>query len=221
MSSERARGTGFEGGCTVHFLCGRRHAAARRTGVHAPAVARARRDPCGWRAARRVRDDARVSASHVVERVEDAGVRLVRFLYCGNDGTIRAKASGRHGLQQRLEGGIGLTVAMQAMNALDQLQPVEGMGPVGEVRLVPDLETFRVLPYAPHTGALICDHLQLDGEPAPVCQRSFLKRMEARLGERGASLEVAFENEFSLANEVDGGFEPIDSGLCFSTISTI
>ena len=47
--------------------------------------------------------------------------------------------------------GIGVTVAMQAMNGLDQLQPVEGMGPVGEFRLVPDLETFRVLPYAPHT----------------------------------------------------------------------
>jgi len=105
------------------------------------------------------------------------------------------------------------------MNALDQLQPVEGMGPVGEVRLVPDLETFRVLPYAPHMGALLCDHMRLDGEPAAVCQRSFLKRMEARLAERGARLEVAFENEFSLARELDGGFEPIDSGLCFSTIS--
>ena len=46
-----------------------------------------------------------------------------------------------------------MTLAMQAMNTLDQLQPVEGHGPVGEFRLVPDLDTFRVLPYAPHTGA--------------------------------------------------------------------
>jgi glutamine synthetase len=105
------------------------------------------------------------------------------------------------------------------MNALDQLQPVEGMGPVGEIRLVPDPETFRVLPYAPHTGAMLVDHVQLDGTPAPVDQRSFLKRMEARLAERGATLEVAFENEFSLATVVDGRFVPIDSGLCFSTIS--
>jgi glutamine synthetase len=66
---------------------------------------------------------------------------------------------------------------------------------------------------------MLVDHLQLDGEPAPVCQRSFLKRMEARLAERGAALEVAFENEFSLATVVDGQFVPIDSGLCFSTIS--
>ena len=45
-----------------------------------------------------------------------------------------------------MRAGIGLTVAMQAMNGLDHLQPVEGMGPVGEIRLVPDPDTFRVLP---------------------------------------------------------------------------
>jgi len=161
-----------------------------------------------------------MDAADVVRQVDAEGLRLVRFLWCGNDGTVRAKASAARGLEGRLRTGIGVTVGMQAMNALDQLQPVEGMGPVGEVRLVPDLETFRVLPYAPHMGALMCDHVQLDGDPAPVCQRSFLKRMERRLAERDTTLEAAFENEFSLAREVDGRFEPIDSGLCFSTISS-
>jgi glutamine synthetase len=160
-----------------------------------------------------------VDATEVVRRAGEADLRLVRFLWCGNDGTVRAKASAVHGLEGRIHAGIGLTVAMQAMNGLDQLQPVERMGPVGEIRLVPDPETFRVLPYAPHLGAMLVDHVQLDGEPAQVCQRSFLKRMEGRLAERGAKLEVAFENEFSLATVVDDRFVPIDSGLCFSTIS--
>ena len=159
-----------------------------------------------------------MTADQIVARVDEAGLRLVRFLWCGNDGTARAKASGRHGLEGRLAAGIGLTVAMQAMNSLDRLQPVKGMGPVGEVRLVPDLETFRALPYAPHTGVLLTDHLALDGGPAPVCQRSFLKRMEARLAERDLALRTAFENEFSLATERDGTYIPIDSALCFSTI---
>ena len=159
-----------------------------------------------------------MEAAEVVKRADEAGLRLVRFLWCGNDGTVRAKASGTHGLEGRLRSGIGLTVAMQAMNGLDQLQPVEGMGPVGEVRLVPDLTTFRVLPYAPRTGAVLVDLIGLDGEPAPQCPRSFLKRMAARLAERGAELEVAFENEFSLAVAADGGFVPVDSSLCFSTI---
>jgi glutamine synthetase len=158
------------------------------------------------------------SAADVLQRASEAGLRLVRFLWCGNDGTVRAKASALEGLEGRIRSGIGLTVAMQAMNALDQLQPVEGMGPVGEIRLVPDPETFRIIPYAPATGAMLVDQLTLDGEPAPVDQRAFLKRMSARLAERGAWLEVGFENEFSLAAEVDGAFVPVDSSLCFSTI---
>jgi glutamine synthetase len=159
------------------------------------------------------------SAKDVVKQADEAGLRLVRFLWCGNDGTVRMKASGRHGLKGRLQSGIGLTVAMQAMSGLDQLQPVENMGPVGEIRLVPDLDTFRVLPYAPRTGAVLTDHVQRNGEPAPVCQRSFLKRLEAKLLERGLVLRCAFENEFSLATRVDGQYVPVDSGLCFSTIA--
>jgi glutamine synthetase len=159
-----------------------------------------------------------VDAGAVVEEVEQRGIRLVRFLWCGNDGTMRAKASGVHGLEGRLRSGIGLTVAMQAMNALDQLQPVPDMGAVGEVRLVPDLDTFRVLPYAPRTAAVIADLMALDGSPAGEDARSFLARGAGRLAERDLRLEVAFENEFTLATEADGRFLPVDASLCFSTI---
>jgi glutamine synthetase len=159
-----------------------------------------------------------VDRSEVVRQVDEADLRLVRFLWCGNDGTVRAKASSRHGLEARMDGGIGLTVAMNAMNGLDQLQPVAGMGPVGEIRLVPDPETFRVLPYAPRTGAMLVDQRALSGEPAPVDQRAFLRRMTERLAERGRRLQVAFENEFALATVADGSYVPIDSSLCFSTI---
>jgi glutamine synthetase len=159
------------------------------------------------------------SAQDIDRRADEAGLRLVRFLWCGNDGTVRAKASSRHGLTGRLERGIGVTVAMQAMSGLDQLQPVPDMGAVGEYRLMPDLDTFRILPYAPRTGAVLTDHCLPGGEPAPVCQRSFLKRMEARLAERGLVLRASFENEFSLATKQDDEYVPVDAGLCFSTIS--
>jgi glutamine synthetase len=92
------------------------------------------------------------------------------------------------------------------------------MGPVGEIRLVPDPDTFRVLPYAPRTGGMLVDLVQLSGDPAPQCPRSFLKRMAAKLEERAGVLEAAFENEFSLATRENGAFVPVDSSLCFSTI---
>ena len=94
-----------------------------------------------------------MEAADVISASEQLGLRLVRFLWCGNDGTVRAKATTLAGLEARMRGGIGVTLAMEAMNSLDQLQPVEGMGPVGELRIVPDPDTFRVLPYAPRTAA--------------------------------------------------------------------
>src|SRR5262245_51096869 len=105
------------------------------------------------------------SAAHVTEQARSAGVRLVRFLYTDNGGITRGKSTHVEGLGARLTDGIGLTVAMQAMNMLDQLQPVDGLGPVGEIRLMPDPRTFTVLPYAPHTAAMTSDMCTLDGTP--------------------------------------------------------
>ena len=48
-----------------------------------------------------------MTEDELLATVEDRGVRLVRFLWCGNDGTVRAKASSRHGLAGRLGSGIG------------------------------------------------------------------------------------------------------------------
>ena len=96
-------------------------------------------------------------ADQVTQQASEAGVRLVRFLYTDNGGVTRGKSTPVQFLRRRIDDGIGLTKAMQAMNMLDQLAPVDGMGPVGEIRLVPDPATFRVLPYAPHAAAMTVD----------------------------------------------------------------
>jgi len=79
-----------------------------------------------------------VNNEEVVRKATDAGVLLVTFLYCDNGGVIRGKSSHIYGLAKRIDSGIGLTVAMQAMSDNDDLQPIDGMGPKGEIRLVPD-----------------------------------------------------------------------------------
>ena len=108
--------------------------------------------------------------ARIVAAARAARVRLVRFLYTDNGGVTRGKATHVESLAQRMADGIGLTVAMQAMNMLDHLTPVEGMGPVGEIRLVPDPATFAVLPYAPHSAAMTTDMLALDGTPWGACR---------------------------------------------------
>jgi glutamine synthetase len=154
----------------------------------------------------------------VVAACHEAGVRLVRFLYCDNGGLVRGKVVPVEHLAARMSAGVGLTVGMQAMNSLDQLQPIEGMGPVGEVRLVPDPATFTVIPYAPRSAAMLVDHVRLDRSPYEACPRRFLARMAARLAEGGVELRCAVENEFSLARFDGERPVPIDSSACFSTV---
>jgi glutamine synthetase len=157
--------------------------------------------------------------TQVVQTAETADVQLVRFLYCDHGGIIRGKAATPASLAARLQDGIGLTKAMMAMNAFDHLQPVEGTGPVGEVRLVPDPDSFTLLPYAPQSAAVYCDQITADRTPWDACPRSFLQRMEARLAERGWTLHAAFEAEFSLARRDDAAYVPFDETVCFSSIA--
>ncbi|MGH2481586.1 MAG: glutamine synthetase family protein, partial [Ktedonobacteraceae bacterium] len=145
-------------------------------------------------------------------------LRLVRFLYCDNGGIIRGKATHGSRLASRIREGIGQTLAMQAFTGVESLADVEGMGPVGEFRLVPDPNTFTILPYAPNTGSMMCDMLRLDGQPWEACPRSFLKRMSAQLAEQGMRAEAALEHEFYLARLVDGAYVPADHSLTYSSI---
>lgn len=161
-----------------------------------------------------------MNKDQVIAACQVAGVRLVRFLYCDNGCTIRGKLVPIDRLPGRLDSGQGLTVAMQAMNMLDQLQPVEGMGPVGEIRLVPDPDSFVVLPYAPNNAAMMCDMLTLDRKPWGACPRSFLKRMIDRAADTGIAMQATFENEFSLfRQDAEGHYVPLDTALCFSSIA--
>lgn len=147
-----------------------------------------------------------------------ARLRLVRFMYCDNGGIIRGKAAHTSKLASKLTEGIGQTLAMQAFAGVDALAPVAGMGPIGEFRLVPDLDTFTELLYVPHTGMLLCDMLTQDHQPWAACPRSFLKRMRADAAGMGLVMRAAVEHEFYLVREAADGYEPLDRSLCYSSI---
>jgi glutamine synthetase len=154
----------------------------------------------------------------VLQLAQEAHLRLVRFMYCDNGGIIRGKATHVNGLARRMSEGIGQTLAMQAFAGVDALAPVEGMGPVGEFRLVPDPGTFVALPYAPESGMMLCDMLTLDRQPWAACPRTFLKRMLAAAREMGIAVQAAVEHEFYLARETPDGYQPYDRSLCYSSI---
>ncbi|NRQ36212.1 glutamine synthetase [Nonomuraea sp. NN258] len=158
----------------------------------------------------------------ILERAELEGIELIRFLYADHGGVIRGKAASRSRLAERLRTGIGHTVAMMAMNMLDQLQEVEHMSPVGEVRIVPDPATYVPLPHAPGAAAMLSDLCLPDGTPWDACARTFLKNAVAELASENYTLQAAFEPEFTLGRRLpdpSGGPDrlvPLDDALCYA-----
>jgi glutamine synthetase len=169
---------------------------------------------------------AQAGAKHAAEaalaQADADGLQLVRFLYADHGGIIRGKAATRQFLGERIASGIGHTVAMMAMSMLDSLQPVDGMGPVGEIRLRPDPATLVPLPYAPGAGAMLADQVQPDGQPWDGCARTFLRQAIAALAAEGCAMSASFEPEFTLGRRTadpEGGPDqliPVDDSLCYS-----
>ena len=159
-----------------------------------------------------------MTPEEIVSEANERGLQLVRFLYCDNGGVIRGKSTHVGQLARRISSGIGLVKGMQSFTSLDFLAPDATYGPVGEIRLIPDPDTFVVLPYAPRSGQMIANMVELDHQPWALDPRAFLQRMVAAAAAKGLAFDAAFENEFFLAYRRDDGFVPVDRSLCFSAI---
>ncbi len=158
-----------------------------------------------------------MSVDEVVARAREEGVRLVRFLYCDPSGVIRGKNVHIDRLATRMHEGVGLTRAQNAVNMLEDFVVIEGMEPVGEIRVVPDADTYTNLPWVPRTASLLCDQLGHDWADWGCCPRSFLKRVIGVADEAGVRMKASFENEFYLAKEVDDVVRPYGNGPVYSS----
>lgn len=146
----------------------------------------------------------------VLDLARTSGVQLIRFEYCDASGVARTKAIHVAQLGHKLIEGVGLTRAQMSMNLLEQVIHIEGMEPVGEIRLVPDPETFSILPWAPKSASVLCDQLDHNRENWGACPRSFLKEMIARAARMGIEVQASFENEYYMARWEGDHYVPFD-----------
>jgi glutamine synthetase len=145
-----------------------------------------------------------VTNEEIIEAAKAAGVQLVRFEYCDASGVARTKTVHVSQLEHKLVEGVGLTRAQMSINMLEDVIPIAGMEAVGEIRLVPDLDTFTVLPWVPASASILCDQLDHDRLNWGACPRTFLKDMIARAAQYGIVVQASFENEYYVASYVDG-----------------
>lgn len=152
--------------------------------------------------------------------LEAAGVSFVRILWCDNANVIRGKAVHVGALARYQEHGVGVSAAQQAIPIMyDAVVPESGLGPVGEIRLVPDWSTLCVSPSPGH--ARVIGDMVKDGTGWACCPRNFLKRMVAAAGAEGLEIMAAFENEFYLLRRGPAGIEPADDTVFGSLMAMI
>jgi len=77
--------------------------------------------------------------------------------------------------------------------------------------MVPDPATFRVLPWAPNAGWLLCDIHFANGKPVPFSTRRIYRDALARLTTAGFDYVAGLEVEFHLFRVTNPHLSPEDA----------
>src|SRR5215471_3007301 len=137
----------------------------------------------------------------LMRALRGAQVRFVRVITCSTANVIRGKAASIDCLDDVFLHGVGVTAALPALPVMhDVVVQESGLGPAGEVRLMPDWDTLQLIPYAPGHAQTIGD-LMLDGRPWPLDPRGFLRRIVAGAREEGLAVQAGYELEFYLLDD--------------------
>jgi glutamine synthetase len=158
-------------------------------------------------------DDERRLAQAIEHRIEAEKLRYVRLAWGDTHGYCRAKTLTVPAFLSALAGGYNIGVATTTLDAAGarvfaSFTHGGGMGlpeMTGSPNLtvVPDPATFRVLPWAPGTGWILCDEYFNDGRPFHFAPRTLLRRVLQKLGERGYASVVGAEIEWYLLRVAD------------------
>jgi glutamine synthetase len=153
------------------------------------------------------------AAEHLTATARERGVEVVRFAFADAHGVLRGKTLVREEALRVLRNGVSATTTMllkdlSGRTAFPVYTPGGGLGMpalqgAADMVLVPDPTTFRVLPWAPHTGWILCDlHFQ-DGAPLPLSTRYVLRRCLDRVAERGLEFVAGLEVECHIFRRAD------------------
>jgi len=156
------------------------------------------------------------AAPVLAEALAARGVVGIALTYVDNTGITRVKAVPTARLEAATTSGVGMSPVFDVFVLDDSVTASRtSTGPVGDLRLYPDLARVVELAAQPGWAWAPVDRLTRSGEVHPRCQRSFAARMVARLGEAGMSAAMAFELEWALGVSNGDGFTPATLGPAY------
>lgn len=146
--------------------------------------------------------------AEVLAEIEARGLHSVRLVFADPHGLLRGKSLRADLVADAFRTGIGITSALLIKDTGQQnIYPVwakgAGLGKpwlsgAGDVFMVPDPSTFRVLPWTDGSGWLLCDLVSPDGEPVELSTRRICAQAEQALSDQGYRFRAGLEIEFHL-----------------------
>jgi len=164
-------------------------------------------------------NDAQRRAALAVEReIKRRKLELVRFSFCDQHGALRGKTLVASEAARAMRAGVTMTSTLLAKDTSHRTvfavfsagggMGLEAMGGAGNVVMVADPTTFRVLPWANDTGWMLCDLYFDDGTPVPLSTRAHYRDALAKLNAAGFDYLAGLEVEFQLFKLIDPGLSP-------------
>ena len=166
--------------------------------------------------------EQREAASRLRQIVEQQKLEVIRLSFPDQHGILRGKTLVASEALASLENGCSITTTMLAKDTSHRtvfpvFTPGGGFGMkemegAADVLMVADPTTFRVLPWTPGTGWLMCDLHFADGRPVPFATRNLYRGVLARLAQRGYEFVAGLEVEFHIFKLEDAKMSPEHAG---------
>ncbi|KAK6152355.1 hypothetical protein DH2020_014990 [Rehmannia glutinosa] len=132
-------------------------------------------------------------------------VALVRIIWVDASGQHRCRVVPKKRFHDLItKNGVGLTCASMGMSShMDCPADETNLSGVGEIRLIPDLSTKSIIPWANDQEMVLADMHLKPGIPWEYCPRETLRRVSKVLkDEFNLVMNAGFENEFFLLRSV-------------------
>ncbi|KAK6126238.1 hypothetical protein DH2020_040010 [Rehmannia glutinosa] len=132
-------------------------------------------------------------------------VALVRVIWVDTSGQHRCRVVPKKRFHDLItKNGVGLTCASMGMSShMDCPADETNLSGVGEIRLIPDLSTKSIIPWANDQEMVLADMHLKPGIPWEYCPRETLRRVSKVLkDEFNLVMNAGFENEFFLLRSV-------------------
>ena len=150
-------------------------------------------------------EDQHRAAEEVAGRIARDGLDVVRLAFADAHGVLRGKTLVAAEAVRLLADGANVTTTllMKDLSGKTAFPVFDGgsafadpaLRGAADMVMLPDPATFRVLPWAPHSGWLLCDLFLPDGRSMPFSSRALLVAQVARLAERGHRFTAGIEVE--------------------------